>query len=135
MSPHWYCCRTKPDAEATAEEHLQQQGFETYLPVYRKPQRVAKPRKQQRARIDAKPRKQQRARIDAKPLFKRYLFVAFDMETQQWWKINNTIGVHNLVGDNIPTPVRDSVIAELQAPSERRRLHRTGSAAAASSSR
>ncbi len=87
MTKHWYCVRSKPRAEATAEEHLQQQGFVTYWP-----------------RISKK-----------KSLFPRYLFCEIDLDKQPWNCIRSTIGVQHWVGGAIPTVCPDKAIAEIRA--------------------
>jgi transcriptional antiterminator RfaH len=94
MTAHWFCCRTKPNAETKAMKHLQQQNFECYLPVYRK----------------------RRKRIITAPLFPRYLFVSFDPSVQQWRSINSTIGVSRLICNGTdPTPMPSNIIAELRS--------------------
>jgi transcriptional antiterminator RfaH len=95
----WYVVRTHPHAEVKASLHLQQQGYEIYLPCYRKRRRHAR-------RVDT---------VRA-PLFPRYLFVGFDIATQRWRSILSTIGVAQLVrhGDE-PVPVPPQVIEELKS--------------------
>ena len=93
----WYVVQTHPHAEATASRHLQRQGFETYLPRYRKRRRHAR-----------------RLETVVAPLFPRYLFVAVDMSTQRWLSIRSTIGVTRLVsnGDRpavVPTSIFEAL--------------------------
>ena len=76
----WYVVQSHPHAELRAVAHLQRQGFETYLPRYRKRRRHAR-------RIET---------VEA-PLFPRYLFVSIDLATQRWRAIHSTIGVSHLV--------------------------------------
>lgn len=94
----WYVAHTRPQAEARAREHLVHQGFEAWLPEYRKKRRHAR-------RTDEVRR----------PLFPRYLFVHLDLEAQQWRAVLGTVGVQHLVGGDPPTPIADQVIATLKA--------------------
>ena len=99
----WYVVQTRPHAETKAVEHLNRQGFETYLPRYLKRRRHAR-----------------RVETVAAPLFPRYLFVAVDMATQRWRSIQSTIGVTRLVsnGDD-PAAVHDNVVNGLKVREER----------------
>jgi transcriptional antiterminator RfaH len=98
----WYVVQTHAHAEARAAEHLQRQGFATYLPRYRKRRRHAR-------RLDTV----------AAPLFPRYLFVAVDLAAQRWRAIQSTIGVARLVcNGSDPAPLPDAVIAELRGQEE-----------------
>jgi len=76
----WYAVHTQASAEQKADFHLRNQGFEVYLPSYRKQRRHAR-------RVDW---------IKA-PLFPRYLFVRMDIETTPWRRIHSTIGVSYLL--------------------------------------
>ena len=94
----WYVAYTQPQRERQAFEHLKRQGFEAYLPCYRKLRRHARRRELVRA-----------------PLFPRYLFVAVDVAAQRWRAINGTRGVCHLVCDGIrPAPVPDGIIERLR---------------------
>jgi len=98
MSLSWYVVETHPRAEARAEMHLRRQGFETYLPRYRKQRRHARRREDILA-----------------PLFPRYIFVAMDTALQRWRTIHSTLGVARLVAFGaFPAPVRGSVIQEIR---------------------
>lgn len=94
----WYVVQTRPHAEAKAKDHLERQGFPTYLPRYLKRRRHAR-------RVDTV----------AAPVFPRYAFVAIDLATQRWRSICSTIGVSRLVcqGER-PVAVPDAVIASLR---------------------
>jgi transcriptional antiterminator RfaH len=95
----WFVVRTHSNAEVRAKEHLERQGFMTYLPRYLKLRRHAR-------RVE---------RVSA-PLFPRYLFVAFDPLTTRWRAICSTIGVCQLISHgDVPAPVPDDVIKALQA--------------------
>lgn len=94
----WYVVETHAHAEAKAAAHLIRQGFETYLPRYRK-------RRSHARRID----------MVAAPLFPRYLFVAIDIAAQRWQAIRSTFGVTRLVGNGeAPTSVASGVIDGLR---------------------
>ena len=95
----WYVAHTRPQAERQAVEQLRRQGFDVYLPCYRKLRRHARRREVVRA-----------------PLFPRYLFVAIDLDVQRWRSINGTLGVSHLIcqGDR-PAPVPEGVVERLRA--------------------
>ena len=97
--PSWYVVFTRPNGEETAAQHLERQGFATYLP--------------RRWAMRRHARRQERV---ARPLFPRYLFVSFDLGTQRWRSVQSTVGVSHLVcrGDS-PTPVPDEVVEQFIA--------------------
>jgi transcriptional antiterminator RfaH len=80
-SRRWYVAQSHVHAESKAAMHLGRQGFEVYLPRYRKQRRHAR-------RID----------VVAAPLFPHYLFVSIDLGDQRWQSIQSTIGITRLVG-------------------------------------
>jgi transcriptional antiterminator RfaH len=90
----WYVVQTHVHSEAKAAHHLARQGFEVYLPRYRKRRRHAR-------RIDTV----------AAPLFPRYVFVAIDENSQRWRAIQSTVGVSQLVcsGEQPATMAADIV--------------------------
>ena len=102
----WYVVQTRPNSERLAKAHLSRQGFETYLPVYRK-------RRSHAGRVD----------MIAAPLFPRYIFVAIDLQSQRWRSICSTVGVAQLVchGDR-PTPLAGEIVAELRSREDERGL-------------
>ena len=94
----WFVVLTKPHMEERAVRNLQKQGFETYLPRYRK--RVRHARKVQTV---------------LRPLFPNYLFVHLDLDAQRWHCINSTFGVASLVPyAQAPSPVPPHVIDAIQ---------------------
>ncbi len=96
--PCWYVVLTQPRAELEAAMHLQRQGFEAYLPRYRKRRRHAR-----------------RTEIVAAPLFPRYLFVGADLTAQRWRAIHSTVGVARLVCyGEAPARVADTIIDSLK---------------------
>jgi transcriptional antiterminator RfaH len=94
----WYAAYTQPHAEARALEHLERQGYSTYLPRYRRLVRHAR----------------KRAAV-LRPLFPRYLFVGLDRLSQRWRPIRSTVGVVGLVtsGDE-PVPVAPEIVETLR---------------------
>lgn len=98
----WYCVHTLPRAEATALANLRRQGFEAWLPRYRRTRRHAR-------RTDAV----------AAPLFPGYLFVALDPAAAPWRAINGTFGCRYLIchGDK-PAPLPRDFIAGLRAEAD-----------------
>jgi len=90
----WFVVRTKTSAEDRAAWHLINQGFEVYLPRYRKKIRHAR-----------------KTQTVLRPVFPGYIFVAMDLAQQRWRAINGTMGVISLVqfGD-MPRPVSDDII-------------------------
>jgi transcriptional antiterminator RfaH len=95
----WYVVHTQSGAEAMAQGHLERQGFEAYLPRYRKTRRHARRTTEIRA-----------------PLFPRYLFVRFDIARTRWRSINGTYGVDQLVCMGVrPSPAPRGVVADIKA--------------------
>lgn len=99
----WYVVHTHSAAETKALFHLKRQGFDVYLPIYKKTRRHAR-------KVD----------VVARPLFPRYLFICLDTSTERWWSINSTVGVSHLVchGDQ-PTPVADEMISSIKNREDR----------------
>jgi len=95
----WHVVHTQPMAEARAAANLVRQGYETYLPLYR--------RRRSHAR---------RVELVERPLFPRYLFVRFDPQADRWRPILGTFGVSGLVriGD-MPVPVPGGIVEALRA--------------------
>jgi transcriptional antiterminator RfaH len=96
---YWCAVHTHAQAESKAASHLRRQGFEVFLPRYRKTRRHAR-------RVETVPA----------PLFPRYLFVALDPTETRWRPILSTVGVSNLVRFGtapaaVPTEVIDGIRA------------------------
>jgi transcriptional antiterminator RfaH len=83
MSKEWFILQFKPNSHHLAAKNLNQQGFETFLPLH-----------------DITSRKTSRFISTRKPLFPGYMFVTFDRAKTEWHKINNTYGVLRLVTFN-----------------------------------
>ena len=96
---NWYVVYTQAQKEFVSRQNLVNQGFEVYLPRYRKRRRHAR-------RVDS---------ILA-PLFPRYLFVRMDPARQRWRAINGTIGINCLLTEGqIPVPIADDIIDGIKA--------------------
>jgi transcriptional antiterminator RfaH len=101
--PRWFVVSTYPQAERRALDHLQQQGYDAYLPLctIRRRDRVL--------RTLFHP-------VEV-PLFPSYAFVSFDPQHDPWRPIVNTLGVYALLRrpDGIPNPVAMGSVEALQA--------------------
>jgi transcriptional antiterminator RfaH len=94
---HWYVVHTQPRAEARALWHLQNQGFQCFLPRVRRLSRHAR-----------------KVELALAPLFPRYLFVCFELDATRWRAINGTRGVVSLLArDRRPLPVPTGVVEDL----------------------
>jgi transcriptional antiterminator RfaH len=98
----WFVVYTQPNGEARALANLRRQGFEAYLPRYRR-------RRSHARRVDTVER----------PLFPRYLFVALDLMRARWRPILSTFGVCDLVrqGDT-PQKLPEGVVDEIREGEE-----------------
>jgi len=83
MSKEWFILQFKANSHNQAKKNLDQQGFETFLPL-----------------INTTSRKSSRFITITKPLFPGYMFVSFDRAETRWHVINNTYGVSRLVTFN-----------------------------------
>lgn len=94
----WFVVYTQPSKEKKAMQHLLEQGFQVYLPCYKKERRHARKKE-----------------IVLAPLFPRYLFVAFDLELDLWRSINGTRGVaYLLMCDENPAHIPTAMIDALK---------------------
>jgi transcriptional antiterminator RfaH len=95
----WYVIYTHAKSEMKAANHLMRQGFDAYLPIYRKQRRHARRVEQVLA-----------------PLFPRYIFVNLDISRVPWRAINSTVGVINIVSRaGRPAPMIDGIIEDIRA--------------------
>ena len=102
----WYVVETQPRAEDKAMHHLVRQGYEAYLPQYLK-------RRSHARKVDWIPT----------PLFPRYLFVALDVDLDQWSPISSTVGVKRMIFHGAtPAPVPFGIIEGVQAREDERGL-------------
>ena len=76
----WYLVHSKPASEVTAEENLQRQGYEVYLP-----------------RLSRTVRRRGRSHERIVPLFPRYLFICVNRLTQSLGPVLSTRGVSGVV--------------------------------------
>jgi transcriptional antiterminator RfaH len=94
----WYVVNTQGQKEARAQMNLRRQGFEAWLPQFRRRRRHAR-------------------RVDSvlAPLFPSYLFVRLDPEIDRWRSINGTFGVVRLLcnGNTTPLAVPDGLVEEI----------------------
>ena len=94
----WYAVQIKPRQELLAEENLQRQSFNTYLP---------------RIQVSRRVRKKKREVIE--PLFPGYLFLSINLTQKDTTPIRSTRGVVGLVKfGNQPRPVPDTIIQHLK---------------------
>jgi transcriptional antiterminator RfaH len=94
----WFVVHTQPCREIVAQQHLMEQGFDAYLPQFKKMRRHAR-------------------KVDEvlAPLFPRYVFVGIDLERDQWRSIQGTRGVsYLLTTDGRPAFVPSGVIQGLK---------------------
>lgn len=94
---NWYAVFCKPHKDFIAQEHLQRQGYDIFLP-----------------RIQQRKRQRNQYRIVTESMFPRYLFARLDDCDENWAPIRSTVGVSGLVrmGSHVPV-VPDTIIAEL----------------------
>jgi transcriptional antiterminator RfaH len=100
MMVTWCVVYTQALKEAIAAQNLLEQGFEVYLPRFKKLRRHARKVEEVLA-----------------PLFPRYVFVGMDRDVAQWRSINGTRGVSHLLmtDDRHPASVPTAVIESLKA--------------------
>ena len=95
----WHLVYTQARQEKLAQEQLQNQGYEVYVPSFLK--KISHARKVQSV---------------SAPLFPRYIFVGLDTEVKPWRVINGTRGVsHIITQNNKPVRIPSKVIHELKA--------------------
>ena len=96
----WYVVHSHAGAEGKSAQHLRMQGYDVYLPLWRK-------------------RRSHARRVDwiAAPLFPRYLFIRFDIDRTRWRAIQSTIGVSHLIslGGGLPAPVPEGVVDAIRS--------------------
>lgn len=96
---HWHVVQTQPNAEARALANLRRQGYEAYLPRFRKWRRHAR-----------------KAQVVAAPLFPRYLFVRLDAARERWRAVLSTFGVSTLIcRGGMPAPVPEGIVEAIMA--------------------
>ena len=85
----WCVVHTQPLKETIAQRNLMNQGYEVYVPRFKKICRHAR-------------------KVEEKhtPLFPRYIFVCMDVFSARWRSVNGTCGVSYLLMSNETTPSR-----------------------------
>ena len=96
----WCVAHTQSLKESLAQRHLLDQGFDVYLPRFKKLRRHAR-------------------KVDEvlSPLFPRYIFVGINPEISPWRKINGTRGISYLLmaSESYPALIPTFVIDDLKA--------------------
>lgn len=106
---NWFVIQSKPGQLLKAQFELEQQGFETYLPLLKTEQI----------------KNGKRTEIES-PLFPGYLFIYLSKEESNWRPIRSTRGVAKLISfgnepATVPTAVVNAIRAQLrQTDSEHR---------------
>lgn len=91
---NWYLIHCKPRQEKIAYQHLQHQGYESYLPM-----------------LQVRKRCGTSFNLVSEPMFARYLFVRLHSELDNWSPIRSTRGVQTLVRFGYrPAKLPDAVI-------------------------
>jgi transcriptional antiterminator RfaH len=95
----WCVAHTQPLKESLARQNLLDQGYDVYMPRFKKTVRHAR-------KVEER----------LMPLFPRYIFVGMDASAL-WRNINGTRGVSYVVmgGENTPSKVPASIIHELKS--------------------
>lgn len=98
----WYAVQSQPRKELYASANLENQGFPTFTPRFRRTVRHAR-----------------RLRVILEALFPRYLFVSLDLSRDRWRSVNGTFGVSRLVTDGrMPIPVLSGLVEALVAATD-----------------
>jgi transcriptional antiterminator RfaH len=93
----WYVIQTKPGNEERAKANLDNQGIETFLPLFETHQ-------YSNGKIIS----------GIKPLFPNYLFGKLDLELH-YYKVKWTRGINKILGSgNLPTPVSEIVVQTIK---------------------
>lgn len=106
---NWFVIQAKPGQLLKAQVELEQQGFETYLPLLK----IEQIKNGKRTEIES-------------PLFPGYLFIYLSKEESNWRPIRSTRGVAKLISfgnepATVPTAVVNAIRAQLrQTDSEQR---------------
>ncbi|PTM41731.1 transcription termination/antitermination NusG family protein [Bosea sp. 124] len=91
----WIVVNTQVQRERLAAEHIGNQGFETYCPLFKRQIRHAR-----------------RIQEVMRPLFPGYVFVAVDPQRQQWRMLMSTIGVRAVLRDGERPSILDGRFIE-----------------------
>jgi len=103
----WYLIYSKHRGEKLAQEHLERQGYEVYLPL-----------------ILGRIKRRGRTEKSIQPMFPRYLFIHLSDQTDDWGPIRSTIGVSNLVKFGINTAkVPENLITKFKENEQNKGFH------------
>ena len=95
----WYVAQTQLRGEERAKLNLERQGFQTYLPRYRRERRHAR-----------------RSDVVSAPLFPGYVFIRLDLGSAPWRAVNGTFGVNHIVCQGeCPAPLPEGVVEAIAA--------------------
>ena len=86
-SKSWIVARNKPNQDKIALINLERQNFEFFQPTFK-----------------TMSRRQNKFTEIIKPVFPGYIFIAINLEENNWHKINNTRGISRIIvfGNEIP---------------------------------
>ena len=79
-SKSWIVARNKPNQDKIALINLERQNFELFQPTFKTISRV-----------------QNKFKEIIKPVFPGYIFIAINLEENNWHKINNTRGISRII--------------------------------------
>ena len=80
---NWFVAQYKKNSYLVAKKNLENQGLETFLPL-----------------VELTRRNNTKFFSKLRPLFPGYIFIAFDLHSFNWEKINNTIGLNRIIATN-----------------------------------
>ena len=97
-SKSWIIAKHKPNQYKIALINLERQNYEFFQPTFK-----------------TISRRQNKFKEIIKPVFPGYIFIAINLEENNWHKINNTKGISNIIvfGNNIPL-IKYELIQELK---------------------
>tara|TARA_R110002073_G_scaffold260853_1_gene423713 strand:+ start:97 stop:597 length:501 start_codon:yes stop_codon:yes gene_type:complete len=109
---YWYLIHSKPKDEKLAQDNLERQGYETYLPL-----------------ILGRTKKRGKTTKSILPMFPRYLFIHLSDQTDDWGPIRSTLGVSSLIRFGAtPAKVPDNLIKTLKHNENSQGIHELTSA-------
>jgi transcriptional antiterminator RfaH len=99
----WFAVHSHPHREFRAKHHLENQGYQVFLPQRLKTVRHAR-------RLTNRPA----------PFFPRYLFIQLDLSQHRWRSVNGTFGVSSLVMQGelphaVPHGIVEAMLASVDA--------------------
>lgn len=103
----WYLIHSKPKDEKVAQENLERQGYETYLPL-----------------ILGRMKRRGKTTKSIQPMFPRYLFIHLSEQTDDWGPIRSTLGVSSLIRFGMtPAKIPDTLIKSLKQNENSQGVH------------